>query len=635
MSPIPETSVLVRTFNEEKHLPKLLEGLATQSYRDYEIVFVASGSYDRTRDIAARHTDRILRIDSSDFTYGYSLNVGMEACVGQFVAIVSAHTKPLNNDWLGNLIAPLREENTAMVYGRQLGWEATKFSEAIDLRRTFGSKPKLLKPPNFFANNANSAILRDLWQTHRFDEALPGLEDIEWAKYWMERGLHVKYEPQAALYHIHEENWPQVRRRFYREAVAGKMIGLTSQRKVPVEVAGEAGRFFIDLYRATREDNVWRRAPEIFSFRMNKAIGTARGLLDGAAVADLESKDAMYFARRRCQAVVARGPGQAALEEIDLPRLKPGEVLVRVAYAGVCQADLEVLDGTHRYVKEGFARYPIVLGHEFSGRVVATGVNVDCWMEGDPVVGAYIQGCGRCAECRRGSEIGCAERVEMGLFGRNGAHSEYVVLPSQFVARIPDGVDLRSASLAEPLATVLKGLKRLQRAIPLSASNRHFLVAGAGPQGHFCAQVLALQGHVVTVYDRNPARREYLAASDVRLTDTLDHLETFDVMVELTGDSQVLETMLVQSPAGATILLLEVPSAHERFSLQDPVAYDKTLVGSVGSGVAEMEEALGVLPSLELGAYFQDILPLGEFRDALAGVRRRDHLKTLLEVDTE
>ena len=55
----------------------------------------------------------------------------------------------------------------------------------------------------------------------------------------MERGLHVKYEPQAALYHIHEENWPQVRRRFYREAVAGKMIGLTGQRKVPVEVAGE------------------------------------------------------------------------------------------------------------------------------------------------------------------------------------------------------------------------------------------------------------------------------------------------------------------------------------------------------------------------------------------------------------
>ena len=634
MSPVPETSVLIRTFNEEKHLPKLLEGLDSQTYRDYELVFVDSGSYDRTRDIAARHTDRILRIDSSDFTYGYSLNVGTEACVGRFVAIVSAHTKPLNADWLGNLIAPLHEENTAMVYGRQLGWEATKFSDAIDLRRTFGSKPKLLKPPDYFAHNANSAIRKELWQRHRFDEVVPGLEDIEWAKYWMTRGFHVAYEPQAALYHIHEESWPQVRRRFYREAVAAKMIGVSSPWDAPVGLVAETGRVVSDLYRAVRADNVIRRAPEIFSFRFNKAIGMTKGLLNGTSATDLHSKESMFF-DRRCQAVVVSAAGQASLEEIELPRTKPGEVLIRVAYAGVCQADLEVLDGTHRYVKAGFARYPVVPGREFSGRVAATGVNVDSLKEGDPVVGAYIQGCGRCAECQRGSENGCAERVEMGLFGRNGAFSEYVVLPSQFVARIPDGVDLLPASLAEPLAVVLTGLTRLRRALPPSSGNGRCLVAGAGPQGHFCAQVLALRGHEVTVYERNPARRELLSNLDVGVTDTLGHLETFDVMVELTGDSQALETMLVQSPPGATILLLEVPSQHERFSLQDPVAYDKTLVGSVGSRVAEMEEALGMLPSLELGPYLQDILPLRDFRDALASARRRDHLKTLLEVDIE
>ncbi len=94
----------------------------------------------------------------------------------------------------------------------------------------------------------------------------------------------------------------------------------------------------------------------------------------------------------------------------------------------------------------------------------------------------------------------------------------------------------------------------------------------------------------------------------------------------------------MSAPGGPCILwekLLEVPSAHERFSLQDPVAYDKTLVGSVGSGVAEMEEALGVLPSLELGAYLQDIVPLADFQSALTRARLRDHLKTLLQVDVE
>jgi threonine dehydrogenase-like Zn-dependent dehydrogenase/glycosyltransferase involved in cell wall biosynthesis len=634
VSPVPETSVLIRTFNEEKHLPKLLEGLDSQTYRDYELVFVDSGSYDRTRDIAACHTDRILRIDSSDFTYGYSLNVGTEACVGRFVAIVSAHTKPLNADWLGNLIAPLHEENTAMVYGRQLGWEATKFSDEIDLRRTFGSKPKLLKPPDYFAHNANSAIRKELWQRHRFDEVVPGLEDIEWAKYWMTRGFDVAYEPRAALYHIHEESWPQVRRRFYREAVAAKMIGVSSPWDAPVGLVAETGRVVSDLYRAVRTDNVFRRAPEIFSFRFNKAVGMTRGLLNGTSATDLHSKESMFF-DRRCRAVVVRAAGQASLEEIELPRIKPGEVLIRVAYAGVCPIDYQIIDGTHAYLLDGTSSYPIVPGHEFSGRVVAMGVNVDSLNEGDLVVGAPIQGCGRCAECGRGSEIGCVERVEMGFSGHHGTFSEYVVLPSQFVARIPEGVDLRSASLVEPLAAVLKGLKRLTRALPPSAGNGRCLVAGAGPQGNFCAQVLALRGHEVTVYERNPARREVLASSDVAVTDTLAHLETFDVMVELTGDSQVLETMLVQSPPGATILLLEAPSAHERFSLQDPVAYDKTLVGSVGSGVAEMEEALVVLPSLELGAYLQDIVPLADFQSALTRARLRDHLKTLLQVDVE
>jgi hypothetical protein len=321
--------------------------------------------------------------------------------------------------WLENLIAPFHDDNTAMVYGRQVGWETSKFSDTLDLRRTFGRQRKLLKPPNFFANNANSAVRKELWKSHKFDESLPGLEDIEWAKHWMERGHSVAYEPEATLYHIHEENWPPVRRRYCREAVAAKMIGANDRRRIPAEIAVDTGRIFADLYRATREDNVWRRVSEIFSFRYNKAIGTAKGLLDGAAATDLDSKEAMYF-DLTCQAVDARDAGQATLEDVDLPRVKPGEVLVRVAYAGVCRADLQVLDGTHPYLNDGLARYPIVPGHEFSGRVAAVGVNIDAWKEGDPVVGAYVQGCGRCAECRRGSEVGCADREEMGLMERNG-----------------------------------------------------------------------------------------------------------------------------------------------------------------------------------------------------------------------
>ena len=480
----PQTSVLVRTFNEERHLPKLLDGLARQTYRDYELVFVDSGSYDRTREIAESHGGRVLRIDSRDFTFGYSLNVGTEACQGTYVVNVSAHMKPLDDLWLESLVAPLADDQTAMVYGRQVGWETSKYSDTLDLRRTFGPEGKRLKPPNFFGHNANSAIRKDLWEVHRFDEALPGLEDIEWAKHWMEKGLHVEYEPRAALYQIHEESWPQVRRRFHREAVAAKKIGVSGRWRVPFEVADETRRFFADLYRAAGEDSVWKRAPEIFSFRLNKAIGTTGGLMDGRAPLDVESKEAMFFDRRG-QAVVVRAPGQMALEDVDVPKLRPGEVLVRVAYAGVCPIDFEIIDGTHDYYGDGTAGFPIVPGHEFSGRVAATGVNVGSMREGDPVVGAYIHGCGRCAECNRGSEIGCTERVEMGLFGRNGAYAQYVVVPSQFVVGVPPDVDLRSACLAEPLGVVLKGLKRLWRAMPPSTGGPPVPGGGCGPAGPF------------------------------------------------------------------------------------------------------------------------------------------------------
>jgi GT2 family glycosyltransferase len=143
----------------------------------------------------------------------------------------------------------LYDDQNAMVYGRQLGGATSKFSESQDMRRTFGSKRTILKPPNFFANNANSAIRKDLWQQHPFDESLPGLEDIEWAKYWMEQGYRVVYEPEAAIYHIHEESWRQVRRRYYREALAARWIGIKHSWQALTTPFAEFNHMIADLGR--------------------------------------------------------------------------------------------------------------------------------------------------------------------------------------------------------------------------------------------------------------------------------------------------------------------------------------------------------------------------------------------------
>lgn len=636
---MPETSVIIRAYNEEKHLPSLFDSLTAQTYRDFEVVVVDSGSFDSTREIAQQRADRVIRIHQHDFTFGYSLNVGVRHSAGRFVAIVSAHTLPVDADWLGRLVEPLHDEQTAMVYGRQLGAPVSKFSEGQDLRRTFGVQRLVLRPPRFFANNANSAVRRDLWQQHPFDETLPGLEDIEWAKYWMERGYQVVYEPEAALYHIHEESWRQVRRRYYREAVAARWIGIKGRPEVLTDPAKEAGYLFLDFVRALSgsysgrvgaEKKFLKRGREMVLFRVNKAAGTVRGLLDGTAQRNPVSRKNIYF-DRSCRAVVIHAPGKVSLEELRLPEIKPGDVLIRVAYEGVCATDLEMFDGTLNAYKEGTAQYPIVPGHEFSGRAVAIGSNVSHLKEGDPVVVERIQTCGLCLECLRGDYIGCAERVELGVVGRNGGYGEYVVTPGRFVHPLPSNLDLCKACLCEPLAVALKGLKRLSRSWSPASADRRCAVVGAGPLGYLCARVLASQGHRVTVFDRNPLRRSSFADSDVEVSDDLARLNEFEALIEATGDPEALHAMLHESSAGATILLLGLPYAQRAFSFENIVNYDKTVVGSVGSDRETFEEAIRRLPDLDLDVCLQCIMPLDHFREAWEHVRQRRHLKVLLK----
>ena len=280
---MPEVSIVIRTLNEERHLPALLDGIEKQTLKDAEVVVVDSGSKDRTRAIAAERADQVVDIASSEFTFGRSLNLGMAASSGAYAVVVSAHTRPAHDSWLENLVSPLRRRpEFAMVYGRQIGWEKSKFGEALDFDRFFGPEPRELDE-HFFANNANSALRRELWATRPFDEALPGLEDIEWARYWRKQGKRIGYAHDAPIHHIHDESWPQVRRRYYREGQAARWIGWLKRRDLPREVWGEFRWLCGDLREASRRGVLGDRLGEILRFRFNKVAGTVQGVWNAAA----------------------------------------------------------------------------------------------------------------------------------------------------------------------------------------------------------------------------------------------------------------------------------------------------------------------------------------------------------------
>jgi len=630
-----ETSVVIRAVNEQKHLPALMESLEQQDYQDFEVLLVDSGSIDHTREIAAAHGARIIRIDSRDFTFGYSLNVGVREAKGSLIAIASAHTLPVDSQWLGRLVAPLRDEQTAMVYGRQLGNDLSKFSEIRDFERIFGPDRKILEPPNFFANNANAAIRKDLWEEYPFDPALPGLEDIDWAKFWMEKGYKVVYEPQAGLYHIHEETWRQIKRRYYREAVAARWIGIKSKRHVILDLYSEMIYLAEDIVSSLFSgSNKLYRIHESVLFRFYKAYGNARGLLEKFSLQNPERRDALFF-DRSCKAVVIEGVNKATFTEVPIPEIKPGDVLIRTAYVAICGTDLEILDGTLGYFESGMAKYPIIPGHEFSGTVVAVGNNVSDIKEGDSVVVECIQSCGNCPQCNKGNFIGCADRAEVGVLRRDGAYSEYVVTPAMFVHVLPDSIDLRSAALCEPIAVALKGFRRLGPYLNGSTQKtgkQRCAVVGAGPLGHLCALLLDNMGHEVTVFDRDERRLQYFQGSSIHVNnDLVNGLSGQELLVEVTGDPEALQSMLVNSDPGTTFLLLGLPYAQRSFSFESIVAYDKTVVGSVGSAREDFIEAIRLLPSLKMDHLIDHCFEPENFRDAWEKFRSHEILKGLLK----
>jgi threonine dehydrogenase-like Zn-dependent dehydrogenase len=191
---------------------------------------------------------------------------------------------------------------------------------------------------------------------------------------------------------------------------------------------------------------------------------------------------------------------------------------------------------------------------------------------------------------------------------------------------------MQKACLCEPLAVALKGLKRLRRTWLDRKAPRKCAVVGAGSLGHLCARVLQFWGHHVMVFDRNPIRLDYFKNADIGVSSNLSHLSNFVNLVEVTGNSEALDMILHESPAGAKILLLGLPYAHRQYTFENIVAYDKMIVGSVGSAAKHFKMAIELLPQIDTTFFTEKILPLADFGQAWELAKSQKHLKVILKV---
>jgi len=273
-----KVSVIIRTYNESKHLGELLIAIQKQDAPgiDTEIILVDSGSTDNTIHIAASFGSKIIHINKDEFSFGRSLNIGCEAATGTVLIFISGHCIPVNDRWLYELITPINEGKVVWIYGRQLGIEQTRFSEQQIFNKYYPAVSNIPQD-GFFCNNANAALLKTVWQQYRFDEELTGLEDMGLAKKIVTTGMQLGYTAGAGVFHIHDESWQKIRNRFEREAIALQKI----MPEVHISFFDFTRYFvssvFLDCGKALKQRMFFRKVREIILYRLAQYWGSYQG----------------------------------------------------------------------------------------------------------------------------------------------------------------------------------------------------------------------------------------------------------------------------------------------------------------------------------------------------------------------
>lgn len=308
--------------------------------------------------------------------------------------------------------------------------------------------------------------------------------------------------------------------------------------------------------------------------------------------------------------------GISVVEDYFVPRVPAGWALIRVAYAGICRTDLEIV--------KGYADFTGVAGHEFSG-VVET-CDTREWV-GKRVAGRINVGCGRCRMCAKGIPAHCRSRRSLGIRGLDGCMAEYVRLPVSNLVEIPDFLDDRSAVMIEPFAAAC----RISEQVEIDPAG-HAVVLGDGKLGVLCAWALSAVMDHVTLSGRH---REKLALAAWKGLRTAGKGENpppdADLVVEATGSpSGLTEALDLCRPLG-TVVLKSTVNDPARINLSKAVVNEITIRGSRCGDFRQAVEVLRKFPDMPLSLLVTDVFPAHEAEEAFCRAVSPTAVKVLLD----
>lgn len=275
-------------------------------------------------------------------------------------------------------------------------------------------------------------------------------------------------------------------------------------------------------------------------------------------------------------------PHRLEIQDSPTPAPRATEVIVKVEASGVCGSDL------HGYLGRSLNRKPpLVMGHEFAGVVAGVGEAVSDLAVGTAVTVYPLITCGRCPACRRGESSQCPSRQVIGVH-RPGGFAEYTAVPRASVVRVPAGMSVFTASLAEPLANAVHIFNR-----HLHGLVRRIAIFGAGTQGVMALHLAHLLSPSVLVsVDIVPARLALAervgatAALNARTGDAVARIreltggEGVDLAIEAVGGVATRQAALASVRTGGTVVLLGLGEEMTSLNAVDIVNREVTIRGS-------------------------------------------------------
>lgn len=304
-------------------------------------------------------------------------------------------------------------------------------------------------------------------------------------------------------------------------------------------------------------------------------------------------------------------------EELPVPNCGEKDVLIKVAYAGICGSDL------HIYKKGMFIQnIPETMGHEFSGTVIKTGSKVHSLQAGDRVTANPMVTCGNCIACRTGHRGSCET---LGFIGevRPGCFAEYIALPQEDVIKAPPDIDLKKLALAEPLAVALNICRQAK-----PAPTDKVLIVGPSPIGLLTALVLknvcGLENP--TILGRSPARLSIAKALGMKTTTQLGDDSYFDLIIEAAGNETALSTAVAHALPGGKICVVSIFEDDFIFDINTIVAKQLSIIGCNVYETRHIQESTKLLADgiIDPSPLVTDTYDLADCREAFAALCSKD-----------